>query len=86
MFSYKQWKCETCAKGLYPVDIHHLFKVNNRSSRAKYEICSELTIKTPEQCQCCHCDIFIVNFEQNLHHIIVFYCVLITGKCSLGKV
>ena len=34
----------------YPVDIY-LLKVNNRNSRKSYEICSELTIKTPERRQ-----------------------------------
>ena len=31
-----------------PADIY-LFKVNNGNTRTKYEICSKLTIKTPEQ-------------------------------------
>ena len=30
-----------------PVNIY-LFKVNNRNIRERYEICSKLTIKTPE--------------------------------------
>ena len=52
----------------------YLFKVNNTNSRERHEICSGLTItiKTPEQCQWCHCDAFIVNFEQILHFIIAF--------------
>ena len=29
----------------------YLFKVNNRNTRNRREICSKLTIKTPEQCQ-----------------------------------
>ena len=29
----------------------HLFKVNNKNTRKRYEICSKLTIKTPEQPQ-----------------------------------
>ena len=32
----------------YPANIC-LFKVNNRSNRKKCEICSKLTIKTPER-------------------------------------
>ena len=36
----------------------YLFKVNNRNPRARYEICSKLTIKTP--CS----SVSIVNFEQ----------------------
>ena len=31
-----------------PANIY-LFKVNNRNARKRYEICSELTIKTPER-------------------------------------
>ena len=33
-----------------PVDIY-LLKVNNRSTRTRCEICSKLTIKTPERRQ-----------------------------------
>ena len=43
-----------------------MFKVNNRSTRTRSEICSKLTIKTPEQRR--HYPalfgVFIVNFEQ----------------------
>ena len=35
--------CRICTTGIY------LFKVNNRSARARCEICSKLTIKTPER-------------------------------------
>ena len=36
-----------------------LFKVNNRNSKKKCEICSKFTIKTAER----HYGVFIVNFE-----------------------
>ena len=29
----------------------YLFKVNNRNTRKRFEICSKLTIKTSERCQ-----------------------------------
>ena len=35
----------------FPAKIY-LFKVNNRNTRKRYEICSKLTIETPEQCHC----------------------------------
>ena len=35
---------------LIPAGIY-LFKVNNRNTRTRYEICSKLAIKTPEPCQ-----------------------------------
>ena len=41
----------------------YIFKVNNRNTRTKSEICSKLTVKTPES-HCCHrSGVFIVNFE-----------------------
>ena len=44
----------------------YLFKVNNGSTRAISEICSKLTIKTPELwTDFTHCSgVFIVDFEQ----------------------
>ena len=56
-------KCNNKDFSTYPVSIY-MFKVNNRKTRTRYEICSKLTIKTPEQCQW-HCSgVSIVNFEQ----------------------
>ena len=42
---------------------NYMFKVNNRNSRTRCEICSKLTIKIPERRQLRRCGIFIVNFE-----------------------
>ena len=42
-----------------------MFKVNNRSTRTRCEICSKLTIKTPERRYFTpYSSVFIVNFEQ----------------------
>ena len=38
----------------YPVNIY-LLKVNNRNTRTRCEICSKLTIKTPERCTSSWC-------------------------------
>ena len=38
--------------------------VDNRNSRKRSEVCSKLTIKTPERRHCCRCGAFIVNFER----------------------
>ena len=35
-------------KGYYPAG-NYMFKVNNRNTRTRCEICSKLTIKTPER-------------------------------------
>ena len=47
------------------------FKVNNRSTRTRCEICSKLTIKTPERCQCSRFGVFIVNFKHISHLVLV---------------
>ena len=60
---------------LFPARIY-LFKVGNRNTRRKCEICSKLTIKTPERSQWHHSGVFTVNFEHILH--LVLMCVLLT--------
>ena len=39
-----------------------MFKVNNRNTRTTCEICSKLTIKTPEQHHWRRSGVFIVNY------------------------
>ena len=58
-------------KHIYPVGIY-MFKVNNRNTRTRYEICSKLTIKTPERCQWRRSGVFIVTFEHISHHVLMF--------------
>ena len=41
---------------------NYMFKVNNRNTRASYEIYPKLTIKIPERCQLRRSGVFIVNF------------------------
>ena len=51
----------------------YMFKVNNRNTRTKYEICSKLTIKMPERPQTRRrSGIFIVNFEHISHLVLLF--------------
>ena len=47
----------------------YLFKVNNRNTRKKWEICSKLTIKTR---QWRRSGVFIVNFEHTSNLFLVF--------------
>ena len=49
-----------------------LLKVNNRSTRTRCEICSKLTIKTPERHQWRRSGVFVVNFEHISHLVLVF--------------
>ena len=55
---------------LIPTNIF-LFKVNNRNTRKRLEICSKLILKTPERRQWRRSVVFIVNSEQILHIVLV---------------
>ena len=55
----------------FPAGIYVL-KVNNRNTRTSCEICSKLTIKTPERRHCRCSGVFIVNFEHISHLALVF--------------
>ena len=48
--------------------VNYLFKVNDRNTRTRCEICLKLTIKTPEQRHY----VFVVNFEHISHLVLVF--------------
>ena len=51
-----------------------MFKVNNRNTGPKCEICSRLTINTPEQRQrqWQYSGVFIFKFEHLSHVVLVF--------------
>ena len=64
----------------------YLLKFNKGNTRALYKICSKLRIKTPE-CQSRRSDVFIINFEQ-ISHIILVFPLLTLNKylpAELGK-
>ena len=48
---------------------NYMYKVNSRS---RGEICSKLTIKTPERLYCYRSGIFIINFEYISHLVLAF--------------
>ena len=54
-----------------PIGIY-LLKVDNENTRIRSEICSKLTIKTPERCHWRRSSVFIVKFEHNSHFVLVF--------------
>ena len=62
---YSIFKCTVPAS-------NYLLKVNNRNTRARFELCSMLTIKTLERCHWRHSGVFIVNFEHISHLVLVF--------------
>ena len=55
----------------YPAGIY-LLKVSKINTRARYGICSKLTIKTPEWHEWHRSGVFIVNFEHISHLALVF--------------
>ena len=58
---------------------NYMFKVNNRNIRAKCEICSKLTIKTPERCHWRRSGVFIVNFE-HISYLALMFLLLTLNK------
>ena len=48
-----------------------MFKVNNRNTKTRSEICSKLTTKTPERRHWRRPGVFIVNFEHISHLVLV---------------
>ena len=67
-----------------PADFY-LFKVNDGIIREMCTICSNLTIKASEQRQWRRSGVFIINFEQIEHIVLVFPLRLWTGKFSPGN-
>ena len=57
----------------YPANFY-MFKINNGNTRKSCEICSKLTIKTPERRR--RSGAFIINFEHILHIFLVFLLLL----------
>ena len=64
----------------------YLFKMNNRNTKKRCEICSTLTMKTPERRHWPRSGVFIVNFEHILHLFLMFLLLIWTSKCLLGIV
>ena len=58
---------------------NNMFKVNNRNTRTRCEICSELTIKTPKRRHWCRCGVFIVNFG-DISHLVLVFLLLTLGR------
>ena len=63
----------------------YLFNLKNGNTRTIYEVCSNLTIKTPEQRQWYRSGDFIVNFGQISLIFWCFLCWLCTSKYRLGN-
>ena len=57
----------------------YLFKVSKGKTKTVREIRSRLIIKTPERCQSYRFSVFIVNFEQ-ISHIVLMFLLLTLNK------
>ena len=62
----------------------YLLKVNNRNTRTRCEICSKLTINTPEQRQLRLSGVFIVNSEHISHLILMFLLLSLNMQLPAG--
>ena len=51
---------------------NYMFNVNTRKTRTRCEICSNLTIMIPDRRQWRGSAVFVINFEQILHLVLVF--------------
>ena len=58
----------------YPVGIY-MFKVKNRNTRKRCEVCSRLTIKTPERHHRRRSVVVIANFK-HISHLVVMLLLL----------
>ena len=51
---------------------NYMLKINNRNTRKRCEICSKLTIKTPERRHWRRSGVFVANVEHISHLALVF--------------
>ena len=62
-----------------------MFKVNNRNTTTRCEICSNLTIKTPERLQWGRSGVFIVNLEHISLLVLVFLLLTLNMLLPAGS-
>ena len=63
----------------------HLLKVSNRNNRTRCEVCSKLTIETPERHLWLRSGVFIVNFKHISHLALVFMLLTLSMYLSAGQ-
>ena len=62
-----------------------MFKVSNRNTRIRCEICSKLTIKTPKRRYRGRSGVFIVNFKHISHLLPEFLLLTLSRQMPAGK-
>ena len=78
-----RWNVDWESKYNFPAGIY-LLKVNNKNTRTRCEICSKLTIKTPERRQWRRSGVFIVNFKRISHLVLVFLLLTLNMQLPAG--
>ena len=63
----------------------YLLKVNIRNTRLRCEMCSKLTIKTPEQYHWRRSGVFTVNFEHISYLVLVFLLLTLNMQLPAGS-
>ena len=76
--------CMVATLVLRPAGIY-LFKVDNGNTRTRCEICSKLTIKTPERRDWRRSSVCIVNFEHISHLVLVFLLLTLNMQLRLMR-
>ena len=79
IYAYKQHHLYSLCPAIY------LFKVNNRNTSKNCEICSKLTIQTPEQRQRGRSGVFIVNFEHISQLFLAFLLLTLRNYSFNGR-
>ena len=69
-------------KGIYP-QLAYMLKANNRTTRTRCEICSKLTVKTPER-RWHGSGVFIVNLKHISHLALMFLLSTFNLKFQAG--
>ena len=62
-----------------------MFKVDNRSTKARCEISSKLTVMISEQCHCRCSGVFIVNLKYILRLVLVFLLLTLSRQMPPGR-
>ena len=86
------FSCESCEilrppflkEHLLPAG-NYMLKVNNRNTRTRCEICSKLTIKTPERHHWPRFGVFLVNFEHISHFFLMFLLLTSSRQMQNGS-
>ena len=71
VWSFFQFELKKLQKVIL-IKMIYMFKINNKNTRTRCEICPKLTKKTPEQRHWRCYAVFIVNFEHISQLVLVF--------------